>query len=459
MHLPRRSFALALTALVLLPLAAACSSRPRADGGVAPERGRPATTRVRPLDPIPLYANAGLLALAAPVRFVGSVRYLAGPSPDTTLLLLSLSLPNNTLTFANAPDGQLARYVVSVELKRDGVTARRTETRQSVRVGSFRETSRTDESVLFQQFLRVLPGQYDLTLAVRDDGSSRTGQQSARIAVPRLTAGALSTPIAVYETGARSSSDSLPDLVANPRATAFFGRDSLVHVYLEGYGLPARTEAELAVIGDREEVLWSDSVAVGDSGHSLHGATAEIPVAEIGIGQLSLVARVGGTTMRAPLFVTFGDEWAITSMDEMLNYLRFYLSPARLSELRAGSPQARARTWSAFYRSSDPDPRTPEHEALRDYFGRVQFANERFTEEGEPGWLTDRGEVYVTLGDPDQVLDQGTASVSARGRTQVWTYAEHRLQLVFVDQTGFGRWRLIPTSQGEFNSVAMRERK
>lgn len=456
----RRASRLLLLALALLAAAGstACGrSRTPDRGAPSPERAR-GRGRFRPLDPIPLYTDAGLIAQAEPVRFVGSVRFLAGPTPDTTLVLINLSLANNALSFATQGDAQVARYLVAMDLKRDGSTVRHIDTRESVRVGSYRETSRSDESVLFQQFVGAAPGQYDLTVALRDEGSGRSGQQTLKLLVPRLAPAALSTPVTVYEARARATTDTVPDLIANPRSTAFFGRDSLVQVYLEGYGFPAGTEAELSVHGDRDAILWSDSVAVGGSGR-LHATVASIPVSVLGVGKMILVARAPGTEMRAPLFVTFGDEWAITSLDEMLNYLRYYASASRLQTLRDASPDERASAWVTFYRETDPDPRTPEHEALRDYFGRVQFANERFNEEGTPGWLTDRGKVFITLGDPDQVLDQGESAMNVRGRTQVWTYSQHRLQLVFVDQSGFGRWRLTPSSENEFNVVALRERK
>jgi len=46
-----------------------------------------------------------------------------------------------------------------------------------------------------------------------------------------------------------------------------------------------------------------------------------------------------------------------------------------------------------------------------------------------------------------------------RGRAQIWTYAQHRLQLVFVDQTGFGRWRMTSSGEMAFEAVAARERR
>ena len=71
--------------------------------------------------------------------------------------------------------------------------------------------------------------------------------------------------------------------------------------------------------------------------------------------------------------------------------------PQRLRALRDTAPEFRGLAWAEFLRETDPVASTPEHEGLRDYFGRIEEANERFREEGGRGWLTDRGMVLVGL--------------------------------------------------------------
>jgi GWxTD domain-containing protein len=140
----------------------------------------------------------------------------------------------------------------------------------------------------------------------------------------------------------------------------------------------------------------------------------------------------------------------------MLSYLRYFTTPQRLRVLRDTSADARAAAWATFLRETDPIPTTPQNEALNEYFSRLRQANARFRDEGAQGWMSDRGRVYLTLGEPDQVYEQGANDVSQRGRAQIWEYREYRVQLVFIDQTGFSRWRLTGTSSAEFEALARR---
>jgi GWxTD domain-containing protein len=457
---PRRTPAVLLVALIL---ATACV--PRTNSGT-PQRPAPNDdSEVRRgsggLDPVAAYANAGLIAEGDPIQFIGGVNYFAGATADSTLMLVTLSMPNRDFTFAPEQDGYRGRYQVSLDLRRGAEVALHVDARESVRVASYRESTREDESLIFQQFVAAAPGQYVLAISVRDEGSARNGRHEMLVNVPRITSIGLSSPVAVYEATPRTSSDSLPELVANPRATAIFGRDTVVQVYLEGYGLPPETPVALAALSDQRVIVWRDTIELDSQSTVMRASVIRLPVSVLGVGRVTLSATPlnAADTVTAALFVTFGEEWAISSFEEMLSLLRFYASDTRLAQLRETAGEGRADAWGAFYRETDPDPRTPEHEALRTYFARVRVANQRFGDEGTSGWLSDRGEVYVTLGEPDQILEQGDNSFNQRGRAQMWRYNQQRLQLVFIDQSGFGRWRLTTGSEADFDAAAQRLRK
>ena len=72
---------------------------------------------------------------------------------------------------------------------------------------------------------------------------------------------------------------------------------------------------------------------------------------------------------------------------------------------------------------------------------------------GVPGWRTERGEVYIRLGDPDNVVDTNGLT---NERVIRWTYNSLRIVLYFRDDSGFNRYRLTPESRSEFERVASR---
>jgi len=453
-----RSVVRALVTSALAAAASACASRSHPDR--APPRAvapRPDTAASTLFDPSEAYRDAGLIVGRGTLPYVASVRFLRGRSPDTTLVFVALSFANRSLTFSGEGPVRDAAYDVALAFRRDGATAALVENHETVRVSSFRETARADESVVYQHFVPVSPGPYELEISVRDAGGAGAAVARVPIAVPALGAGALGSPVTAYEATPRRSADSLPRLIANPRATAVYGRDTTATIYLEGYGLGHEARVIASAVDEDGVVRVCDTLAPA-SADTIFSVVLTIPVARLGVGRHRIIVRVLGASdsVTTPLFVGFGEPIGIVPIADLVSYLRYYASPERLRALRDTSPERRARAWAAFWSDAESVAGPAPHQGLREYFARIEEANRRYRDDGQRGWLTDRGRVFITLGDPDQVIEQGNlgAGAEAHSRAQLWVYARYRAQLVFVDEAGFGHWRLTPGSEADFERLA-----
>ncbi len=408
-----------------------------------------------------LYRSIGLLAAPSPLSFVGKISSFASAHPDTTLVLVSISVPNRALTFTREGDRYRAPYEVKITMSRGDVDVASINAMEIVRVGSFREINRTDESVIFQHYFRVAPGTYGLSTVVRDVGGSRAAAQRATIGVPSLTTGRFSTPLLVYEALGRTVLDSAPRLLASPRSSAVFGRDSIVAIYVEAYGQGTRLPVDFVVRNDKGARLWRDSVTLGRKGNLFNGIV-NVPISTVGVGiaEVFFTRRDSPDSAKAPLFVSFGEDIPLMSFEDMLGYLRFFANNSRLAALRTAPLERRATVWAEFLRATDPIPETATNEEMQTYFTRIQLANIQFRMDRNPGWLSDRGMVFVSLGEPDQILERSlnvacwTAQVASNTRIQIWQYRRYNSQLIFCEETG--RWRLTRPSESEFLSLNSR---
>jgi GWxTD domain-containing protein len=248
----------------------------------------------------------------------------------------------------------------------------------------------------------------------------------------------------------------------NPRASVPFGADTLL-LYAEGYGGDSAdvvTVRAYTVDPERVEV-WRDSLRLGAGGPEVNSVLLTVRPSLLPIGKLELVAALSGApdTMRTPVLVTFSDQWVVANLDDTMSLLRYFGAEQALQAIKAAEPQERAALWRRLWAETDPDPATPGHEALDIYFARVEEANARFQEGAQPGWLTDRGEVFVTLGPPDEIFDS-SSDLQDRGiRLIRWHYIGDRLTLDFVDESGFGRFRLTDRSRSDYLRVLTRLRR
>jgi GWxTD domain-containing protein len=102
----------------------------------------------------------------------------------------------------------------------------------------------------------------------------------------------------------------------------------------------------------------------------------------------------------------------------------------------------------AFWKQRDPNPDTPENEYKEEHYRRIDYANRTFGRESPgPGWRTERGRIYITLGEPRMI--ERYENESEIYPTIIWFYdgmAEYGLptafNVVFFKRSGIGEYEL-----------------
>ena len=120
--------------------------------------------------------------------------------------------------------------------------------------------------------------------------------------------------------------------------------------------------------------------------------------------------------------------------------MRYIIPHDSLNKYKKSDLAAKQAYFKRFWKLRDPNPNTTKNELKDEYFRRVNYANRNFTAFGQNGWLTDRGRILIKFGFPDDIerhpFEMGTQPY------QIWRYYALRKTFVFIDQTGFGDYRL-----------------
>jgi GWxTD domain-containing protein len=107
----------------------------------------------------------------------------------------------------------------------------------------------------------------------------------------------------------------------------------------------------------------------------------------------------------------------------------------------------------AFWKHRDPTPDTPDNEFRTEHYRRINYANHFYGRSSPmPGWRTDRGRIYIILGEPNDV--QRFEGKSGIYPIEIWFYqnkAELGLppgfNIVFFQQGGQGDYKLYSPSK------------
>ncbi|TDI86318.1 MAG: GWxTD domain-containing protein [Caldithrix sp.] len=139
---------------------------------------------------------------------------------------------------------------------------------------------------------------------------------------------------------------------------------------------------------------------------------------------------------------------SFTSLEEAIEVLKYIASEEEFKKLQKSPKAQKQDAFIEFWKKHDPTPETPENEQRREYYRRIQFANKNFHRLNKPGWKTDMGWVYVLLGAPDSIernpFNQNFANRPGKTIKAIvsWTYYEYNKRFVFLDELGFGDFRL-----------------
>jgi len=267
------------------------------------------------------YQRLGRLAATEPLPFVGTVAFVAGPA-DSVITILGLSLENRALAFQREGNLFAARYRVSISFRREGIRPVELTRDEIVRVATFQETLRADESVLFQQVLRLTPGPYDVSVTVRDAGSTAESRAQGRYTAPSFQPGTTSAPVLAYQATGRGSLTEPLSVVLNPRGAVGYGADTLL-AYIEGYGFPGATTVPFDVLDEQQNVIYHDSLRFR-GGRAVESQVIRLAPESISLGELKLVVSSGAAQRSVSALVSFSQAWVITNFDEMLDVLRYF---------------------------------------------------------------------------------------------------------------------------------------
>lgn len=131
---------------------------------------------------------------------------------------------------------------------------------------------------------------------------------------------------------------------------------------------------------------------------------------------------------------------------EFLSKVRYLITAKETTTFLHLPPAERKGFIQEFWKERDPTPDTEENEFQEEYFQRIEEANHLFSAGGggEPGWLQDRGRIYILIGPPDyrETYPRGVTFYGVP--TEIWYYGF--FTITYIDDNWTGSYRLDPDS-------------
>lgn len=124
---------------------------------------------------------------------------------------------------------------------------------------------------------------------------------------------------------------------------------------------------------------------------------------------------------------------------EWLSVVRYTITPEERKIFIELPRSERKKFKEEFWKKRDPFPTTEDNEFKTEYYRRIEYANKYFAG-GRPGYLQDRGRIYILFGPPSQKSRYPGSSPPY----EIWYYGQ--FPIIFEDRYYNGDYQLVTTN-------------
>jgi GWxTD domain-containing protein len=402
------------------------------------------------------FTDAG--TLAEPSFFLDVARFRA-TDPSQTYVEVYYKIAYDNLQFIKADNTYQATFDITVIIYDSG--GRQVEVkewRDGITVDTFDETN---DDLMFRndQISFVLdPGEYKMVMNLIDAESKKMSSQERAFKVTPFEEERLAISDIEF------ASYVLPDtsesrFVKNgrkviPNVSRIYGiEDQDLYLYYEIYHLDTKKKKKTGTFDVFYQIRnsWgklglSYETTIDKPGESsAQSLKLNLSKLKQGSHTLKIEVKDNDSGHRVEVTGVFTIQWSDlflveNDFDLLIDQLRYIAREDQIRELKNAPEEKREELWREFWESKDPTPGTPQNELKKEYYRRIRYANENFSSFGQNGWKNDMGAIYIIYGPPSEV-ERHPYEFTSKPYEIWWYYAINR-RFLFVDENGFGDYRL-----------------
>lgn len=376
----------------------------------------------------------------------------ASDQENKTRVDIFIQVPYNEIQFVKNPESFAASYMVMVSVFDEGRERLLVEKswREKIEVKDFEQTTSKNNFNLSLRSFHLQPAKYFIRTSVEDEDSKKSYSSENVYIVRDLSKEVSMSDVMLIakQTQVEGSSKLLPNVTRNLTAL----KDG-IPVFFEIYSITPKEVEVVYLVKDKDqkEAFIKSETKELDSGRTQVIYTLKDVSLSLGDYTLEVKIMDDDETLTS-VNKSFVSRWigvpsSIQDLDKAIAQLVYIASPGEISNIEdAKTQEEKVERYLEFWKKRDPTPNTEENEIFNEYYRRIAYANENFSHYIE-GWRSDRGMVFIILGSPNNV-DRHPFALESKPY-EVWQYYELNRRYVFVDETGFGDYRLVTPLQGD----------
>ena len=383
-----------------------------------------------------------------------SVDLLNFPSDSATTgrFDIYLQIPYHMISFVKTDEIFHASYEVSVDVfDKDEKQVTEKLWTESIETSDYKETISPTAGKISQATILLPPATYDVVVQIRDVETKKISQVKKSIIVRDFSASpvSLSDIMVVNDT----QKDGEKTVVTPNIAGVVKSENHGIPLYFvaQSKKVPTPVTLILTVQSKSDTVVERDTVEqtftklhqscfMKIHADSLHAGEYTIMVNAIMTDSANpRIKQIVSSVSRDIQVRVMGLPFTINDLDLAIQELKYIAGKALIDSMKSAPAEIKRTLFLDFWKKRDPVKGAESYAIMQEYYERVDYANKNFSHFME-GWKTDRGNVYIVFGEPSNI-ERHPMEMDSKPY-EIWTYLELNRQFVFIDDTGFGDYRL-----------------
>jgi GWxTD domain-containing protein len=325
--------------------------------------------------------------------------------------------------------------------------------RDTVIVDNFDATNSRHDFVFTEASFHLPPSKYRIDARLMDVDTQRNSSQKTTIVLKDFsTTNLMMSDVLIADSVVKDADGRLS---ASPLVGAPRKQGDKLYAYVEVYSQTQDPllNLEYEIKNSHNKRVFEDRLTLDKQGKTTYVGIA-LPSEKMSHDSYVIYLRVKNGKQQVDGERLFAMRWegipaSVADLELAIQQMRYIAKKDDLKKILEVGTEKQREAFLEFWQRVDPSPGTEENELQDEYYRRINYANSNFSGFQE-GWKTDRGMVFVFLGAPDDIernpFNRSARSVLGRARPikayEIWTYHQINRQFIFLDENGYGDYRL-----------------
>ncbi len=371
---------------------------------------------------------------------------------DKSGLRIYIQVPYDDLLFVNIEDYYKSTYEVNVIVREGDNTVLDRTFQTSFSILDYDNTNLDSLYIFWEKSFELNPNKYQVEIIFTDKNSNNVSKGKFPVELKKFDEGSVNVSDILFLRKIEFLKNDVvkifPALLNN-----FSHYDKEFYAYFEMY-IPDKYNAvdiKYNIFNEfNKDKLFKDGMKSFTKKKDYDFFYTDIKDLNLDMGKYIIEYQLGYNGEKKTNGSSFSMGWeglpmSISDFDKAIDELKYVASKKEMNKIKEAKGNEKLEAFKSFWANRNPKPYADTDAKMREYYRRIDYATRNFPAPKIPdSWMTDRGYIYVIMGEPDDIYRQ---MIDTRGNPpyEIWYYYSKNRAYLFIDKSSFGDYVLLST--------------